>query len=506
MVDSTGPPPNILVVLFDCLRAQDFPGGSDEVSGMPFARRVMNESLVFPRTVSPAPWTIPSHASLFTGLYPWENNVHAYKSLMADPAIPRLPSLLHARGYRTLSLAANPFVSPRFDLVRGFDKSEWGGWWEPFLRTPRDEAPNTLEGEAPTTAQPQDRTMEWIRDGPLGNVLRSASQHSYRYPFALDGGSRLLNRLRYPETPRDISQTPWIESELATWLGRQSNESPVFCFLNLTDTHEPYYPDPELVHGARNWWRLTKVRQDHACAVSGEWDPSSFECHQLRELYRMMVRHLDVRLKAIVQAFRDAGRWDNTLLVVTSDHGQSLGEKGMMFHLLRLDEPLIRIPLWVRPVGGTGGGRQAVGWTSLIDVAPTLLEVAGVPFDPYPSALPLRGMIDAPRPGPVFSMSDGIVWPHIRRRFPADREKKWDRPFVAAYLEDYKIITCAVDDETHAFNLSQDPSEAKDLWPSKEEALVSLLADARQVGSRLLGGDIHTEAIVEERLRSWGYI
>jgi arylsulfatase A-like enzyme len=499
--------PDFLIVLFDCLRAEDFPGGIDPVPGMPFAEELMGQSIVFPRAVSPAPWTIPSHASLFTGLYPWENQVHAYRSLSLGDSIPTLAETLKPLGYRSLSLSANPFVSPRFGLVRGFDESGWGGWWEAFFRTPRDRAPNFQHGGAAETALPQDRTMEWVRDGPLGDVLRSASQQSFRFPFGLDAGSRLLQKLRFPEVERNISQTPWIEPELQRWLGERPTTEPVLTFLNLTDTHEPYYPDPAYVHGLREWWALTRVRQDHANAVGGEWLPTENDSRRLRELYRQMVRHLDDRLRAIVRALQDTGRWENTVMFVTADHGQSLGEHGMMFHLLRLDEPLIRIPLWMRPVGGGGGGRRARGWASLIDLFPTIVQAAGGYPPNLPSAVPLNDLIDHERPNPVFAMADGIVWDHIRKRFGKDREQVWDRPLVAAYARDLKVLMTANGDEARAFNVEKDPKEEHDLLPSEPMAVADLTYGARKVGAALLqNGANAIDPEIEARLRSWGYV
>jgi arylsulfatase A-like enzyme len=499
--------PDVLIALFDCLRAQDFPGGPDPVPGMPFAEQLMAESFVFPRAVAPAPWTIPSHASVFTGLYPWENHVHAYRSLSLADSIPTLPERLAPLGYRSLSLSANPFVSPRFGLVRGFDEVAWGGWWEAFLRTPRDRAPNFQHGSTVETPLSQDRTMEWIRDGPLGDVLRSASQQSFRFPFALDAGSRILQRMQFPEVGRTISQTPWIEHELGRWLGERPADQPVFSFLNLTDTHEPYYPDPELTHGLREWWKLTRIRQDHANAVGGQWAPTDEESRRLRELYRQMVRHLDVRLKGIVRALQDSGRWENTLMFVTADHGQSLGEHGMMFHLLRVDEPLLRVPLWMRPPGGGGNGQRARGWASLIDLFPTILQAAGAPSPGLPSAVPLRSLLDQDRPEPVFAMADGIVWDHIRSRFGKDREAVWDRPMIAAYQGSRKVVMTAAGEETQLFDIDADPREERDLWPTSDVAVLDLASRARKVGGLMLQDGTQTvDREVEERLRSWGYI
>jgi arylsulfatase A-like enzyme len=496
--------PNILVVVLDCMRAEDFPGGLHPVDGMPFATALMQESVRFPKAVSPAPWTIPSHAALFTGMYPWESRVHAFQSLGLPEGIPTLAERLDSLGYRSLSLAANAFIGPRFGLIRGFDSAAWGGWWEAFLRSPRARAPNHSANGSIRTDQSADRRMEWVRDGPMGKLLRKASQQSFRFPYALDYGSRLLQAVRDPSHPRGLSHAPWIEPELERWLGTQPADSPLFVFVNLMDMHEPYYPDLRAVHGVGEWWRLTRVRQDHNSVKGGRWSPSESDTDSLRILYRQMVRNLDARLQGIVEAFRSSGRWANTLAIVTSDHGQALGEHGTMFHSSRLDEPLVRIPLWMRPPGGTVG-RDGVGWASLIDIVPTVVAAAGGRVENLPSAIPLADLIGAERPGPVYSMADGLVWDHVRRKFSKAREMEWDRPIVAGYLGDIKVLQTGSADAPRAFNVRQDPAERTDLWPTEQDQLEPLAAQVRLVAQRLMNGDgINPE--LEDRLRSWGYV
>lgn len=500
--------PDVLVILFDCLRATDFPGGRDPVSDMPFATHLMNQSYIFPFAISPAPWTIPSHASLFTGLYPWETHVHALRSLNLGEGIPTLADRLGLLGYRSLCLSANPFVSPRFGLVRGFDDAAWAGWWESFVRVDRENAPNVLRSRLTGEGASGDRTLEWLRDGPFGGLLRSAAQWSFRYPSGLDAGNRLVQKVRDPSRRQGVSHAPWIERELSRWLAKQPPGTPTLVFLNLTDTHEPYYPDPELVHGFREWTRLTRVRQDYSNAVGGDWKPTNAQTQRLRELYRQMVHHLDVRLRGIVDAYETSGRWDNTLTVITSDHGQALGEHGMMFHLLRLDDPLVRIPLWLRPPSGDGGGSRAVGWASLVDAVPTALEYAGASPPESLSGRSLLQLVDRERPEPVYAVSDGIVWDHIRVRFRSkSREHEWDRPMVAAYRGRDKAVLTADQAEVHAYDIEQDPLELRDLWPSTERAVEDLVRSAQETADAFLrdGGRVAYSA-AEARLRSWGYI
>ncbi|MCI4366576.1 MAG: sulfatase-like hydrolase/transferase, partial [Thermoplasmata archaeon] len=78
--------PDLLVVVLDCVRALDFAGGPEAVTPMPFSESLLRESIRFPKAAATAPWTIPSHASIFTGMYPWENGVHMLKELRLDPS------------------------------------------------------------------------------------------------------------------------------------------------------------------------------------------------------------------------------------------------------------------------------------------------------------------------------------------------------------------------------------------------------------------------------------
>jgi arylsulfatase A-like enzyme len=105
----------------------------------------------------------------------------------------------------------------------------------------------------------------------------------------------------------------------AEWLARQPKDAPVFCVINLCDTHEPYFAAAGAREGLAHWWRIARVRQDFVRCISGSWKPTVEELRTLRALYREMVRNLDRRLRGIVEAFRQAGRWENTSLIATSD-------------------------------------------------------------------------------------------------------------------------------------------------------------------------------------------
>ena len=501
MIDPS--PPNLLLVIFDALRASDFPGGETPTEKMPLTTQLLSDSIHFPKAVSVTPWTIPAHASAFTGLYPWENGCHAKNSLVLAGSVPKLPSALRAKGYRSLLLSANTLVCPRFGLADGFDDAGWGGWWESYIRRARvDSPPCTLRD-----SKQEAKILERFRDGPLGRLVINSTEAIYRYPFLFDIADAIHQRVAWGDTGRDISMAPWIEPSLEAWLARQPKDQPVFCAINICDTHEPYFVPNGFEGGLRAWWKQARVRQDFVSCISGSWKPELEELRVLRSLYRATVQNSDRRLAQIVEIFRRAGRWDNTALIATSDHGQAFGEHGELFHLNGVIDPMLRIPMIYRPAGGTGQMIRGKGWASLIDIAPTFLQAAGTNGLNLPSAHPLQYLVDQPRPTPVFAVSDGLVWSHLKKAVPLSRKPEFDRVRVVAYQGGLKLVVDTTNNTEQAYDVDRDPGESHDVWAEVRESISSTTDAAFFIGKRMTENapeEISPE--IEERLRGWGYV
>lgn len=462
----------------------------------------MRESLVFPRAASVTSWTVPAHISLFTGLYPWESGAHAKRDLRLRPEIPRLAERLRGSGYRSIALSANPVVLPTFGMVNGFDCAYWAAWWEPFVRANRTTPGTSYDARQPVESFDYDHGL-----GPVRHALLQLSPNLHRAPYMMDGLSRVVQKIQSPGRPRDLTNVPWIEKKLGEWLNAQPAEVPTFTFVNLLEAHEPYYTDDEIAPTFRDWLRYARVRQDHFSCATGQWTPSEHELAELHRMYRRMIRVIDKRLDGIVEEFKRAGRWDNTVMVLTSDHGQAFGEHGIIFHTLRVDEEMTRIPLWIRFPNGVHAGESGVGWASLIDVFPTFLKAAGIDDWKTPSGYDLGYLADNQRHEPLFTMSDGLIWTHVDEMLAEERRSWLDRVFVAAYQSDRKVVVNAVSGEASAFAFDQDPLEVHDILPDEADRLEPLVEDAKEVGRRLLsqGAPLRSQA-VEERLKSWGYV
>ena len=493
--------PDILIVVMDAVRFSDFSGGTNPVTPLPFSDALREECLTFPRAASVSSWTVPAHASLFTGLYPWESGVHAKHDLRLNPTIPRLAERLRPLGYRSLGISANPMVFPTFGQVNGFDRAYWANWWEPFLRSNRTRPGTTWDPTTLNAAQGGDD-----RSTALRRFLLGLSPQLHKAPFLVDGASRFLQKLRDPSRPRDLANVPWIEGSLDQWLGVQPAAQRTFAFINLLEAHEPYLTDSVVTPRLRDWLEYARCRQDHFSCATGHWTPSEKDLTILRRLYRHMISVIDRRLAAFVDVYRERGRWDNTLMVLTSDHGQAFGEHGILFHTLRIDEGEIRIPLWVRypdsPLVGEG-----VGWASLIDVAPTVLRAAGAPDWESPSGRDLGQLADKARSEPLLTMSDGLIWTHVDQMLTSERRAWLDQVFVGAYRDEFKVVLEARTGALSAYNIVRDSGEREDLMPQLGTQLESLVSAASAVGQRILGSGAPVRSQeVQDRLKSWGYI
>lgn len=496
-------PPDVLVIVLDCVRASDFWNGGEETDYLPETAALARHSVQYKRAVAPAPWTVPSHASLFTGLYPWEHGAHikGENSLSSDR--PTLPRVLKEHGYATLSASANFLVSPFFGLASDFDRAFWGGWWEPFLRFP----PRPGREPPPHRRGRPNPVLHRMRSGSFWPIFEASTSKLSEYTALLDLSVRFSRKILNPEDDGYPQTSPWIEPEVHRWLTLQPKERPVFCFVNLLDAHEPYFASKRVIRNFSEWRKYASQRQDRQGWIRGTWRSSREDLALLHSLYRESIRAVDRRIGNLLRLFQEHDRWDNTLVVVTADHGQSFGEHGVLYHMLRVDEELVRVPLLVRYPGNKAGGTHSESWASLVDVAPTVLEVAGLPGAMSTSGLSLTRLAHEPRPGPVFSISDGLGQTQGKSMTRSVR-KKLDRIYAAAYQENLKVVVdSSAPSRPRMFELEDDWATKSLPWnPDLPGAALLKEAAETAIRSLLRKEALPLPATVDERLRAWGYL
>lgn len=314
--------PNILLIVLDTVRAIELglyglmPSTSPNLDG--FAQ----EGVVFEQAFSTAPWTAPSHASLFTGRNAGELSIDWERPL--DRRFPTLAEVLRDAGYATVGVTANRYyTSLETGLARGFDRYE-----DSHLNLERALLLPRLTREA---------VAAWRK---LANA-----------PEAVD-----LSRVRAERINRQFLR--WAA-------GRQPR--PFFAFLNYFDAHAPYRaPEP-------HWSRFVSEKLPDGMTLS------SSQARMQRKAYQAAISHLDEQLGRLLNDLLVGGVLENTLVIITADHGEEFMEHGVIGHGHSLYSQSVRVPLIMVWPGHLPAGVRVREPVSLDRVAATILDLIGRP-------------------------------------------------------------------------------------------------------------------------------
>lgn len=322
--------PNFIVISVDALRFDSlgFNGFPGEVS--PNIDRLASQSLVFRNCFVQAPWTKPSVASLFTSLYPqvhrltnhegefWGGSAQELKTGVLTEEAVTWAEALRANGYATAAFVSNPWIVRPYGFAQGFD---------------------------------------FYDDHIVGLAIPA---------------NRLTENAR-------------------AWIATRAKDTPFFVYLHLMDVHAPYaYYSPrsdfdvlhdEKILGADRTlsdsdvpyarWQNIEKRPDWAT------DEMRHTLNYWRARYASGVRSMDRRLRPFFEFLETRGLFENSYLILTSDHGEEFFEHGDWSHGQNLFDHQLRVPLLIRPPGGLEKSRDVTDVVESIDLMPTTLALAG---------------------------------------------------------------------------------------------------------------------------------
>lgn len=344
--------PDILFLVLDTQRADRLSCYGYEQQTSPHVDAIAAEGSLFTQAVSAAQWTVPSHASMFTGLYPSEHGmVQSYSVMPKETAT--LAERLQAGGYYTAGFCNNPLVGViNNGLRRGFHSFlNYSG-----LLTSR---PNQA-GRSPGLVG---RYRQWFK-----RQLAAVMSH-IQDAFAR---SDTLLALSFTPLMVPLWQTALsfkgntaksLEDTARLLIDRDGAEinQPIFAFVNLMGTHMPYHPPRSYVERfaphvledrkARNF--LQQFNSDvygWLTPLAGALDEA--QKRTLDGMYDAEVAHQDALLGRFFDQLRQSGRLDDTLVIICADHGEHLGEKQLMGHSLSIYNELIKVPLIIRDRSG----------------------------------------------------------------------------------------------------------------------------------------------------------
>jgi arylsulfatase A-like enzyme len=453
--------PNILLIVMDTVQADHLGAYGYERDTTPNLRDLARDSMVYTNAISASDITLTSHASLFTGMYPsWHGaycdpRIAAYGRAISNQ-YPTVAELLHSGGYQTIGVAANLYLRADFGLERGFDQ----------FHIPRPVPMLAAEN---------------------GFMLRNGMRRGLNLFFDTAQFDRLY------AMGEDINTTLFADLS-----GLSNPALPVFTFVNYMDAHFPYVPPAP--YNARYPGRRPEMTQgdledEQKVLTFGDGKAPGYRPHCVSQ-YDGGIAYLDRQIGDVVTWLKRRGAYDNTMIVITSDHGEAFGERHRVGHANSPYQNLLHVALVVKYPRQTHRGTEERP-VSLTDVAPTILQTAGVAVPPT-----MQGR----------SLTEGATRDIFSETFPCPVAHSPDCPngctARAIFSSPYKFITSS-NGHRELFDLGRDPTESRNLYIQQRELAAQLDGRLLQWMKSMPQQSRETHTVSPEdlrRLKSLGYV
>jgi len=464
----------VLLVSIDTLRADHLGLYGYERNTSPVLDLLATEGVVFEDVSSPSPWTLPAHASMMTGSYPRRHGVMTWSNPLS-PGIPTLADWLGEHGFRTGAIVGSEWLGREtFGITRAFD---------------RYSAKDTPAGHRASNRWASDTALDWIRES---------------------GEERIFVFLHYFDVHADYVSGPYFEGLFTeSYDGPADGTAWQLLRANLPDAYVTFCSE----QFEERMCRFGSPENERVIGENLERpELDAADVRHLEGLYDAGIRQLDTELGRLLSILRHEGFLDETLLLVTSDHGEEFREHGRLDHFLAMYQESVRVPLILLGPGVPAGLRIDAP-VSLIDIAPTLLSLVGasVPSDAEGLDLSALWGDEAVSASGRFSQrflygeaGGGLTLASLTqgRFFPIYRSVRRGR---------YKLIRSSLSEQPELFDLEADPAEQSNLAETAPDILRELSSelDRRlQLGADPKNSDSRAglDAATIESLRALGYL
>jgi len=411
---TSGKRPNVVLVVLDTVRAGNLELYGHDRETMPNLTTFAEEATTFPRAYTNAPWTLPAHASLFTGQLPSDHQCHG-DMLSFDPSTPVLAQRLSENGYETHAISNNIWISDHFGFDCGFDT--FSKQWQLF-RESKD----------------------------LGHVLKQDDKSPRELAAEILSGNMAINLLnglygRWLYRRSDFGARRSTDDALDMI---DEATDPFFLFVNYMEAHAPFTTHSEETDCLSK--DITNAEIERCIEYSnrsldyhtGRLDVSPREFDVLEQLYDSELRYLDTQLGRLFDGLRDEEILSDSLVVIVGDHGENLGDYDLMAHRFSVNDTLLHVPLVISYPDYVEEPNTPTVPVDLRDVA---AEIAGIGSDRRAASM----MPERERETPVVAeyLSTDYT-PEAKDEKFAFAGSRFDRRYVAGITKEHKY---AIDDE-----------------------------------------------------------
>jgi arylsulfatase A-like enzyme len=308
------------------------------------------------------------------------------------------------------------------------------------------------------------------------------------------------------QSHREVS-SPAVTSAAVDWLA-SAGEEPFFLFLHYFDVHYDFVPPPEIVEEFDPGYKGPVTGKNFLASKTIHKGMPERDFQRLLALYDGEIRFVDNHIGLVLEALREKGRMENTVIVITGDHGEEFFEHGEKGHRNNLFETVIRIPLIFRLPGGAAG-RRISGCVRILDIGPTLLDLAGIAVQddarlgksllPWLKETGGGGGNSLPPEAPEYPVFSELVVPSAGKDIRALRRGR------------YKGIWDRIKGQAFFYDLQRDPAEQNPLLPGSdpvfrkmEKEILDTVRDLEKNAPRT--GKARLDSATIKRLKTLGYV
>jgi len=404
----------VLLIVVDTLRADAISFHHPHTAPTPNMDALARDSVVFRRAISPAPWTLPAMTSLFTGVSP---TVHLATQAPSQvpKGLPWLAEIFREAGYYTAAFGYNPVLQGEGSAKKGFSEFH-------FLR--RESMVNNLS---------------------LGGRI---VERFFRERVGKGRTSAVLSR----------GFLQWMEGK---------EELDFLIWMHYFDPHGPYVPPDRFIPSGeipgavgRRFNRVSEIR-------SGHWIPDLLERQWIRRLYEGEVRLVDEALGEVIEGLKNKGLYEDTLIVLTSDHGEEILEHGGCGHGQSLYDELIHVPLWIKLPKGWGKEPGVVQLpVSTEGLLPSLLDLCDIPYRKEA----FTGRSFAAHLGSASSLPSEDLW-DSEEDFLVSAGLLYFEDKIGILFDDLKYKRSVYGGKEWLYDLKEDPGELRCVADVRPEAM-----------------------------------
>jgi arylsulfatase A-like enzyme len=433
--------PNVLLIVLDTLRADRLGCYGFTLPTTPFLDSYSRDAVLFERAFATAPWTLPSHVSFFTGYLP---SAHGAIGGRYDGRFPTIAQEMARNGYATAAIVSNDSFGNRGrGFARGFIH------WENGFTDIVDSAGRTALG-------------------------RRFNRYFYRW-FTVTG---VVDHIQAPEVNRRTLR--WLDSR---------PDRPFFLFLNYMDVHDPLVPPRKFA--AKFSAQPRVISPEVTVGVVHMNDQRAKPNYpRMNEAYNASLASLDEQLGILFDGLRRRDLEKNTLVIIVSDHGESLGQHGFPGHASSVYREQIQVPLLVRFPGVTPAGVRVTSVAGLQNLPATIAEFADLPHSPFPGVSLSRWWRGTP-PDDRMVVSELTPLDRVDPRKTSLSSEGW----LKSLSDDHWHLILQANDNRKLFNLDSDVGEEKNLAELPES--LSRVAEMKNELERLLGYHLPQEAVAK---------